>query len=336
MAPGPTRHARRRLLQSSLVLGAVALLSGCAGFRLPGQQPAKIPRIGYLGVDSADNPTAQAFQAGLHELGYIDGQTLTMEWRFADGQEERLPDLMAELLSLPLDLLLTAGPVSTRVARDATRTLPIVMCYPGDPIGLGIVASPDHPGGNITGLASLTTELNAKRLELLAEARPGLSQVALFWESGVLPSARGPLQSAARALNLQTFTRDIQQPQEMPAALEAAVAAGVQAVLLTDATLFTQQRSQIAALALGHRLPLSASNRAFVEVGALMSYSARVPDMYRRAASTVDKILKGARPADIPVERPPTFDFVINSTTAQTLSLMIPPSVLQQATEIIQ
>jgi putative tryptophan/tyrosine transport system substrate-binding protein len=269
-------------------------------------------------------------------LGYVEGQSLVMEWRFAEGHEGRLPAFAAELLALPVDLMLTTGPVATRVARDASRTLPIVMCFPGDPIGLGIIESLDRPGGNITGMASLTTELNAKRLEFFAGALPGRSGVAVLWDRHGPGSARQPLASAGQALGPELAHHEIETPEEIPAAIKATVTRRAEALFLTDSTIFTEQRQQIVHLALDSRLPVSASNRDLVEDGALLSYAARVPDMYRRAASSVDKILKGAKPADLPVERPPTFDLVINLGAAKALELIIPQSILQQATEFIQ
>jgi putative ABC transport system substrate-binding protein len=329
-------QSRRGFLQGGLALAGLGLLSGCGVVPSIGQQPAKVPRIGYLGADSPGSPTSEAFRNGLGELGYVEGRNLVMEWRFAEGDDERLPSLAAELLALPVDLILSAGPVATRVARDASRTLPIVMCYPGDPIGLGIVASLDRPGGNITGVASLTTELHAKRLEHFAESLPGVSRVAILWDANADRSVRGPIDVAARSLKLQPQFLEVRGPEELEGAIREAVVVGAEALFLADSTMFTEHRRRIADLAASSRLPTSGAGRAFVEAGALVSYSARVPDMYRRAASSVDKILKGAKPADLPVERPPTFDFVINLTTARALGLTIPDSVLLQVTEIIE
>ncbi|MBA2449953.1 MAG: ABC transporter substrate-binding protein [Chloroflexi bacterium] len=331
-----TSRARRRLLQGGLVLAGVGLLSGCGGLPLPGQQPARVPRIGYLGSDSPGSPNSEAFRHGLRELGYVETQNLVIEWRFAEGRDERLPALAAELLNLPVELILTAGPSATRVARDASRTLPIVMCFPGDPIGLGLIASLDRPGGNITGLASLTTELHAKRLELFAESLPGVSRVAVLWDANAAQSVRGPLDAAARSLKLLPQPVEVRGPEGLEGAIRSAVAGGAEALFLADSPMFTDHRHRIVELAASSKLPASGAGKAFVEAGALLSYSARVPDMYRRAASGVDKILKGANPADLPVERPPTFDFVINLTTARTLGLTIPESILLQVTEIIE
>jgi putative tryptophan/tyrosine transport system substrate-binding protein len=330
------RCGRRRFLSASLTLAGLGLLAGCDGLPRLGQQPAKVPRIGYLGTDSPGSPNSEAFLNGLRELGYVEDQNLVIEWRFAEGRDERLPHFAAELLAVPVDLILTAGPSATKAARDASRTLPIVMCFPGDPIGLGLIASLDRPGGNITGLASLTTELNAKRLELFAEALPGLSRLAVLWDANAAPSVRGPLDVAARALKLRPHPLEVHGPEELEGTIRAAGAAGTEALFLTDSTLFTEHRHRIVELAASGRLPASGAGKPFAEAGALLSYSARVPDMYRRAAVHLDKILKGAKPADLPVERPTTFDLVINLGTAQALGLTIPQAVLQQATELIQ
>jgi putative ABC transport system substrate-binding protein len=336
VVPDQTRRSRRRLLHAGLALVGLSLGSGCGALQLPGQQPAKIPRIGYLGTGSRGNPDAQAFLAGLAELGYVEGRNLVIEWRFADSGDVLLPRLVAELLALPLDLLLAAGPVATRTATAATSTLPIVMCFPGDPIGLGLIASLDHPGGNVTGLASLTTELHAKRLELFAAALPGRSRLAVLWDVNTTPSVRGPLSSAGRALGLDLDYREVRGPDELAGAVDAAAPRRAEALFAAESSMFTTHRGRIADLAAAARLPVTGAGKAFAEVGALLSYGPRLPDMYRRAAVSVDKILKGAKPADLPVERPYTFDFVINLKTAQALGLTIPPSVLQQATEVIR
>jgi putative tryptophan/tyrosine transport system substrate-binding protein len=329
------RESRRELLRTSLALAGLSLLSGC-GIQTPGAQSAKVPRIGYLGADSPGSPNAEAFLDGLRELGYVEGRTIAIEWRFAEGRDDQLPQLAAELIGLPVDLVLAAGPMATRTARDASRTLPIVMCFPGDPIGLGLIASLDRPGGNITGIASLTTELNTKRLELFAESLPGVSRVAVIWDANAIPSVRPPLTAAGRSLGLQLEYQDVRAPEDLGDALEAAIKGRAEALFVADSAMFTIQRQQIAELAASSRLPTTGAGRAFAEAGALLTYGARLPDMYRRAASSVDKVLKGANPADLPVERPTTFDVVINLRTAQALGLTIPESVLVQATEVIQ
>jgi putative tryptophan/tyrosine transport system substrate-binding protein len=329
------RRCRRRFLRRTVALAGLGLLSAC-GIQPPRAQPAKVPRIGYLGADSPGNPNTEAFLEGLREFGYVDGRNVVIEWRFAEGRDERLPQLAAELVGLSVDLVLAAGPIATRTAKDASRTLPIVMCFPGDPIGLGLIASLDHPGGNITGIASLTTELNAKRLELFAESLPGVSRVAVIWDANATPSVRPPLTAAGRSLGLQLEYQDVRAPEDLGRALEAASGRRAEALSVADSAMFSTHRQQIAELAASRRLPSTGAGKAFAEAGALLTYGARLPDMYRRAASSVDKVLKGANPADLPVERPTTFDVVINLRTAQALGLTIPESVLVQATEVIQ
>jgi putative ABC transport system substrate-binding protein len=237
-----------------------------------------------------------------------------------------------------VDLILASGPSATLAAKHATSTLPIVMCFGGDPIELEIIASLARPGGNITGLAALTFELGPKRLQLFAEALRGISRVAVLWDASVGPAHRARLDAAAQSLALQLQTLEVRGPEDLDGALETANARRAEALFVAwdPMSMFNAYRHRIADLAASRRLPWTGGSRDFAEVGALLTYGANFPSMYRRAASHVDKILKGTKPADLPVEQPTTFDFVINLRTAQALGLTIPQHVLLQATEVIQ
>src|SRR4051794_10449566 len=335
--------SRRRFVQGSLAVAGLGLLSGCGIIPARGQQPAKVPRIGYLASGVAGGPTEMAFVDGLRQLGYTDGETISIEYRLAEGRLEQLPDLAAELAGLPLELILTSGPDATLAAKATATTMPVVMCFGGDPIQLGLIASLAHPGGNITGLAALTSELSAKRLELLTEALPGISRVAVLsdanWDAGDGPSGQGSLALIGPSLKVQLQALPVRGPADFGGAVEAAFAGHAEALFLADSPMISANRRRLMELISSSRLPAAASGgsaRKFAQAGSLLPYPANFPSLYRRAASHVDKILKGAKPADLPVEQPTTFDFIINLQTAQTLGLIIPPSLLQQATEIVQ
>jgi putative tryptophan/tyrosine transport system substrate-binding protein len=329
--------SRRQVVQGAGAVG-LGLLAGCG--RLPGQGPqtARVPRIGYLGGAAPGGPTEAAFLEGLRELGYVEGHNIGIEWRFAEGRAERLPALVAELLGLPVDLILASGPSATLAAKHAATTLPIVMCFGGDPIELGLIASLARPGGNITGLAALTVELGPKRLQLFAEALPGLSSVAVLWDASVGPSHRARLDAAAQSLALHLQPLEVHGPDDLDGAIKATSTGRAEALFLAwdPLSFFSAYRRRIAELAARGRLPWTGGSNDFAETGALLSYGANFPSMYRRAASHVDQILKGAKPADLPVEQPTRFDFVINLQTAQALGLTIPQHILLQATEVIQ
>jgi putative ABC transport system substrate-binding protein len=308
-----------------------------------GQRLAKIPRIGYLASGVAGGPPEISFLDGLRELGYIDGETISIEYRLGEGKVERLPTLAAELISLPLDLILASGPDATLAVKSTATTMPIVMCFGGDPIRLGLIASLAHPGGNITGLAALTSELSAKRLELLTAALPGISRVAVLsdatWDASDGPTGQGSLAVIAPSLKLQLQPLEAHGPADFDAAINAALAGRAEALFLADSPMISANRRRLTEIITTSRLPSTASGgfaREFAQAGALLTYAANFPSMYRRAASHVDKILKGARPADLPVEQPTMFDFIINLKSAQALGLTIPSAMLQQATEILQ
>ena len=308
------------------------------------QQPTKIPRIGYLGGTSPSFSAArtEAFRQGLRELGYVEGKNIVIEWRHHEGKLDRLPVLAAELVRLKVDIIITVGPPAARAAKEATVTTPIVMMQVGDPVGSGFVASLARPGGNITGLSSLAPELSGKRLELLKEILPKLSRVAVFGSSTSPDNAQSlrevDLVAAALKVKLQYLeVRDDRYPKDIETAFRAASKGRAEVVLMMVApAVASSRRTEIADLAVKSRLPVIYNGRANVEAGGLMSYGVNLPDLDRRAATYVDKILKGAKPADLPVEQPTKFEFVINLNAAKQIGLTIPPSVLARADRVIK
>jgi putative tryptophan/tyrosine transport system substrate-binding protein len=305
-------------------------------------QPAThVYRIGRL---SSGNPPAgpdlnlEAFRQGLRDLSYVEGQNLVLESRYAEGSDERLRELAAELVRLPVEVLMAAGTAAIRAAQHATRTIPIVMVSSYDPMMEGFVASLAQPGGHITGLSFLQTELPAKRLELLKEMVPRSMRIAVLWHP---VESRTPLLysliGAARALELHLHVAELYHADELDSAFAAMSRAGAEAlIVIEDARLISPLRGRIADLAIKHRLPTMCDWRQSVAAGCLMAYGPSQPDIYRRAATYVDKILTGAKPADLPVEQPTTFELVINLKTAQTLGLTISPTLLFQANEVIR
>jgi putative ABC transport system substrate-binding protein len=305
------------------------------------QPTGKVYHIGVLETTSAtlNVPNLDAFRRGLRELGYIEGQNLVIEYRSADGRPERFLDLATELVRLPVDLILTRGTPAALAAKQATQgTIPVVITGAGDPVGSGLVASIAHPGGNVTGLSALTTELYAKRVELLKELMPQLTRLAgLFNMSNpVLPSQWTEVEMAARPLGVQSQLLDVRTPEEIGRAFNAAIQERADALVVAIEALTQANRRPIVDLAAQHRLPAMYAGREFVDAGGLISYGVSYPDMYYRAASFVNKIFKGTKPADLPVEQPMKFELVINLKTAKALGLTIPQIVLFQADEVIQ
>jgi putative ABC transport system substrate-binding protein len=314
------------------------ILSLLAAPLLAMAQPAgKVWRIGFLSATS-EGILPEAFRQGLRDLGYVEGQNLTIAYRHADYQLDRLPDLAAELVRLPVDVLVTAGENAARAVQHATRTIPIVLAAGGDPVGSGLVASLAQPGGNLTGLSLMSAELVGKRLELLKEAVPLASRVGVLFN----PASRGDVQQwretegAARALGVQLHALEVRRAEEFERAFTTATSAGVGALIVRRNFLNVRHRTQILQLAAQRRLPVMSDLREFVDDGGLMSYGPSVSDLLRRAATYVDKILKGATPADLPIEQPMKFELVINLKTAQALGLTISPSLLFQADEVIR
>jgi putative ABC transport system substrate-binding protein len=301
------------------------------------QQPGKIPRLGILdsGTVSTSSGRIEAFRQGLRQLGYIEGQNITIDYRYAEGRNERLPELAGELARLKTDVLVAAGGNSTtRALKQASKTIPIVMTSGSDAVDGGLVSSLARPGGNVTCLTSLYDDLSGKRLELLKETVPKLSRVAVLWEGG--GNQWRAIQAAARELLLQVHSMEIRSADDFEAAFKDAIKARSGALTVTAGTLFSANQKRIADLAIRNRLPAMFATEQYVAVGGLMYYGANTSDLYRRAAIFVDKILKGTKPADLPVEQPMKFEFVINLKTAKLIGLTIPPNVLARADKVIK
>jgi len=321
------------------ILIAVVLLA----FRVAveAQQPKKVPRIGYLSVSSpsAMSTRTEAFRQGLRELGYVEGKNIVIEWRSAEGKRDRLPSLAAELVRLKVDIIVTAGPPATRSAKEATVTIPIVFAQDGDPVASGFVASLARPGRNITGLSTLAPELSGKRLELLKEIVPRLSRVAVLGNSTNPANAQvlKETELAAGVFGVKLQYLDVLDPKDIETAFRAASKGRADAVLMTvSGGVVLSQRTQVVELAAKSRLPAMYIIREYVETGGLMSYGVSLIDLDRRAATYVDKILKGAKPADLPVEQSTKFEFIINLTAAKQIGLTIPPNVLVRADKVIR
>ena len=302
------------------------------------QPPGKTARIGYLSFRSGPSHFEEAFRQGLRELGYVEGQNITIEYRWADFKPDRVSTLAAELVRLKVDVIVsTGGPIPATAAKRATKTIPIVFTT-GDPVATGLVVSFHRPGGNLTGVTNFTGDLNVKRLEFLKEAVPGVSRVTVLGNpvNPVTADALKELEGAARALRVKLHVLEARERQEIDAAFAAMAREQAEALLvLTDPMLF-DQRERIVDLAAKHRLPGIFQSREYVEAGGLLSYAASFADIYRRLATYVDKILKGAKPADLPVEQPMKFELVLNLKTAKALGLTIPPMLLFQADEVIR
>jgi putative ABC transport system substrate-binding protein len=328
---------------SKKVMGLVALGAVIFALCLPAeaQQRTKIPRIGYLaGANlSASANRIEPFRQGLRELGYIEGKNIIIEYRSADGKLARLPALAAELVRLKVDIIVPAGAGSTRAAKEATTTIPIVMTNEGDPVGTGIVASLARPGGNITGLSTLAPELSGKRLELLREIVPKLSRVAVFGTSTQPGNAENltDVELAAKSFGMQLQHLDVLDPKDIATAFRAASKERAGAGLwMVSAAVANAQRKEIMDLAVKGRLPVMYQRQASVEAGGLMTYGVNQRDLDRRAAMYVDKILKGAKSADLPLEQPKKFEFIVNLKAAKQIGLTIPPNVLVRADRVIR
>jgi putative ABC transport system substrate-binding protein len=304
------------------------------------QQPKKVPRIGFLtpASPSAVSARTEAFRKRLRELGYVEGKKIVIEWRYAEGKLDRLPALAAELVRLKVDVIVTGGSASTRAAKEATITIPIVMTQDSDPVGNGFVTSLARPGGNITGLSTLGLELSGKRLELLKEIVPSLSRVAVFGSSTVPGNAQQLRETelAAEAFGVKLQYLDVLDPKDIETKFRGASKGRADAVLVLLGPVFNSRRTQVVELAVKSRLPALYPQSEYVEDGGLMTYGVSVNDLFRRAATYVDKILKGAKPADLPVEQPTKFEFIINLKAAKQIGLTIPPNVLARADKVIK
>ena len=304
------------------------------------QPVKKVPRIGVLlpGTQAASSQFAAAFTQGLREHGYVEGHNIVVERRFADNKAERRSEFAAELVRLKVDVIVTTSDVAIVAVRQQTQTIPIVMANSTDPVGTGFVASLAHPGGNVTGLTLISPELSAKRLELLKEAVPGLSRVAIMWN----PDARGAVleyketESAAHSLRLQLQSVEVSRADDFDRAFSALTTGGAQALIVVGSAFAFTNQGRIASLAQKHRLPSMFGQREFADAGGLIAYGSNLADNWRRTATFVDKILKGAKPGDLPVEQPTKFELVINLKTAKALGLTLPQSLLQRADEVIQ
>jgi ABC-type uncharacterized transport system substrate-binding protein len=319
----------------------ITLLGGAAAawpLAARAQQQAKLLTIGFLGATlSSESQRVAAFVQRLRELAWIDGRNLAIEYRWAEGRDERYAEIAAEFVRLKVDVIVTVATPATLAAKQATAVIPIVFVAASDPVGTGLVASLARPGGNVTGLANQTSETGGKKLEFLREVVPGLRRLAIMANVGNPASAleMGEAQATARTLGLEVTTSEIRRAEDIAPAFEA-LKDRADALYLCPDPLMNTNRTRINILAVGARLPTMHGIRDFVEAGGLMSYGPNPPDQFRRAAGYVDKILRGAKPSDIPVEQPTKFDLVINLTTAKALGLNVPPTLLARADEVIE
>jgi putative ABC transport system substrate-binding protein len=320
-----------------VTIGAL-LLALCSSVRA--QQPKKVARIGYLNANppSASPARTEAFRQGLRELGYVEGKNIFIEYRSAETKLDRLPTLAAELVRLPVEIIVTAGPASTRAAKQSTATIPIVMGFDDDPVGSGYAASLARPGGNVTGLSTLAPEITGKQLDLLREVVPRLSRLAVLGNATQLgnPQALREITMAADAVRVQLQYLEVKSANDLETAFGAATKEHAEGVLLLAGPVFLSQRKKIADLAAKGKLPTISSRSEYVEDGGLLFYGAKYTDLFRRIATYVDKILKGANPADLPVEQPKKFELVINLRAAKQIGLTIPPNVLARADRVIR
>jgi putative ABC transport system substrate-binding protein len=323
----------------------MAMLTGgivVAPLAAEAQQAAKVPRIGYLSPNLASSSRShEAFRQGLRDLGYVEGRNVVIEHRYAEGKLERYPALAAELVALKVDVIVAGNPTAALAAKHATRTLPIVFTAVGDPVTSGLVTSLARPGGNVTGSSFFAPELVGKYLEHLKQAVPGVSRVAFLWQPGAVGERTEKdmlkgAEVAARALGVRLQVVEARGPEDFDRAFSDMTRARAGALTVLGSSMFFGERRRLVDLAAKNRLPAVYQWREFVDAGGLMSYGPNVADLYRRAATYVDKILKGAKPGDLPVEQPTKFELVINLKTAKALGLTIPPSLLQRADEVIQ
>ena len=334
--PADQKLPRRPKLGWGFALAVAFAMCGAVALA---QQPKKVARICYLGgTPSIVATNIKPFGERLRELGYIEGQNITIEYRYHEGKVERLPDLAAELFRLNCDVIVTNGTEAAQTAKDVIKTIPVVMGFGADAVRRGIVASLAHPGGNITGMTDIDVEINGKRLELLKETIPKLSRVGVLWSTSY-PDADSVLketETVARFLKIGIQSLEVKGPNDFERAFQAATNKRAGALLVTAGGVFGFHRKRIIELAEKNRLPAMYDSTQAVEAGGLMSYTADRSEMFRRAAEIVDKILKGTKPADIPVERPKKFDLVINLKAAKQIGLTVPPNVLVRASRVIR
>jgi putative ABC transport system substrate-binding protein len=325
------------LRQSVITLGACILAAPLASIA---QAQEKVWRIGMLETVSTElnGANLDAFRKGLRELGYVEGRNLIIEYRSADGRSERFAALATELVGLKVDLIVTRGTPAALAAKNATRTIPVVMANAGDPVDSGLVTSLARPDGNVTGLSSLTVNLEAKRFGLLRELVPGIARIAALYNMSrpANPPQWKEIETAARSLSIQPQLLDVRKPEDLAPAFDAAIRQRADGLIVGQEGLFQANRKLIAELAAKHRLPAIYRSMEFIEAGGLMAYGPSYPDLYRRAATYVDKILRGAKPADLPIEQPTKYVLAVNLKTAKALGLAIPQSLLLRADEVIQ
>jgi putative ABC transport system substrate-binding protein len=332
-----------RISQSRFVY-QVAVLATCVGlFGLPsiadGQQPAAPRRIGVLSVSfSSESREAREFRQGLRDAGYAEGRDVVIEWRSANGNYDRVPELVADLMQRKVDVIVVGSTVAVQAVQRATSTIPIVMAAVADPVGSGLVANLAHPGGNVTGLSPMTVELSAKRLQLLKETIPRLTRVTVLWNPATPyhPKVIEDLKAVAPSLSIELSFVGVRRPEEFGPAFSAVSRAHAQALYVIEDAFFLAHQTMLLKLALEARLPAIFGTRAFADGGGLMSYGVNYGEQYRRSAGYVDKILKGAKPGDPPIEQPTEFAFVVNLKTAKALGLAIPESILLRADEVIR
>jgi putative tryptophan/tyrosine transport system substrate-binding protein len=329
---------RRRFIQGAGLVG-LTLLTDCGPPSVAGEsrsvQSQRVPRIGFFSVNPQRPSRMEAFVDGLRQHGYVPGENIGIEWRSGDGRAERLPAIAAELVHLPVDVLVASGNPSVFAARDATTTVPVVMAYSANPVGQSIVASLARPSGNVTGLSGLIAQLEEKRLELFKDTAPELSRVAALWDTN-LGEPGLPWRQHAGGPGLQLELFRVSDRAELEVALDTARQHGADGLYLAPSAAVTRHASWIAEQAIASKLPTMAAEREMVEAGILLSYGPSIPALWQRAAYYVDRILRGAKPADLPIEQPREFELVINLKTAHALDLAISERVLLQATEIIQ
>ena len=328
-------------MRKEFICLALSTMLLALGLPAQAQQPKKIAKIGYLVPSNAaaHAPNFEAFRQGMRELGYVEGKTFVLELRYAEGRFERLPELARELVGLKVDVIVTVSDVAIAAVKRETQTIPIVMVVSSDPVGTGFVASLARPGGNVTGLSTISPELSGKRLELLREAVPRLSRVAIIWN----PDVRGAMfdynatEGAARSLRLQLQSVEVLRAEDLDRAFSAVTKERAQALVLPAANpIAFSNRGQIASFAQRNRLPSMFAQKEYVDAGGLISYGPSTPDLHRRAATFVDKILKGRKPADLPVEQPMKFELIISLKTANQIGATISPNVLVRADQVIK
>jgi putative tryptophan/tyrosine transport system substrate-binding protein len=324
----------RRTFLCGLTLGP--LVPPVTGEAQSGRKP---PRVAFITTTSPETSTsADAFRQGMGDLGYVEGQNIVIEWRWGRGRTERFVEFADDVVRIPVDVIVAANTPAGLAAKRATRTIPIVIATMVDPVGDGLVASLGRPGGNITGLTLTTPEMTAKRLQLLKEAIPILSRVAYLADrnAGGYKQTRLAAETAARSLGVQLQVQEVGGPGDLSSAFAKMIQDGADAALVPSGTMLYANRAQVAALAQKRRLPTICAEREHAEAGCLISYGARIQDVFRKAATLVDRILKGTKPADLPVEEPTTFELIINLKTAKALGRTIPQSVLGRADQVIE